>query len=950
MKRILFILLLLPFSVFCQGEANYWYFGANAGVNFNTSPPSPLTNGQLNTSEGCSSISDENGNLLFYTDGRTIWNRNHNVMSNADYFNGTGLLGDPSSTSSGLIVPHPTDANLYYVFTVDEPHHDNATNYPNQGPGTANGEYSDLPGSNVPQDDDGFNNGLNYSVVDMTLDGGLGNVISSEKNIHLITYDPSNSEEIKYKCSEKITAVKGSDCNSIWLLTHFIDKFYAFKIDNSGVNTSPVISQTGPAIPISSYRRAALGYMKVSPNGKKLIVAHNTKTYNQIGSNDAENGGVYLYDFDDLSGMVSNNLPLVENVNAYGVEFSMETKKVYATVTQNNNALLYQWDLESTDIPNSINNINGVSGNTATALQLAPNGKIYKPIISTARLAVINNPELDINQIDYSESISNGAINLQGAIATFGLPPFIQSIFSSRINIIDENSENIITKLDLCEDDSFTLAYTQNLDSSNTYTWYKNGNILNGENTEQLTISANPANTFPSSDTYKLIIDLNDGSCPLIGIANVTFHLKPEALDTSLNQCGYLDNHTSIFNLNEVKTEITSATNTTIEFYKNLTDAQSSMNLIENEDNFQNSENPQTIIAKVNSEYCSSYAQLELNVSQNSNLAPIDLTECPTDENGFENFNLNEVKIELLSINPNFIINFYENEEDAVLENNQINDLTSYQNTSAFQQTIFARIDNSNLCEDIVTINLLVQNSIPIENEEEIIYCLENLPDTIILESGIPDNQQSKYEYYWEPSQKTTSTIETNEITSHTVTVTDKISGCSKIKTINILASNKAKFNVDIDGFSYKNTVTIHLEEESLGKYIYSIDDQFSAYQEENIFQNVKPGPHIIYVKDLNGCGVASKEINVLGIMRFFTPNQDGINDTWHLLGRNNENIKNAEIFIFNRFGKLITSLSPTGKGWDGTFNGKQLPATDYWYSLKLNNGKTYKGNFTLKR
>ena len=84
--------------------------------------------------------------------------------------------------------------------------------------------------------------------------------------------------------------------------------------------------------------------------------------------------------------------------------------------------------------------------------------------------------------------------------------------------------------------------------------------------------------------------------------------------------------------------------------------------------------------------------------------------------------------------------------------------------------------------------------------------------------------------------------------------------------------------------------------------------------------------------------------------MKFFTPNQDGINDTWHLLGRNNENMKNAEIFIFNRFGKLITSLSPNGKGWDGTFNGKQMPANDYWYSLKLNNGKTYKGNFTLKR
>ncbi|MAN27216.1 MULTISPECIES: T9SS type B sorting domain-containing protein [Mesonia] len=950
MKIILLILLLLPFSVFCQGEANYWFFGENAGVNFNTSPPTAITNGQLETNEGCSSISDENGNLLFYTDGRTIWNRNHQVMSNANYFGGTGLLGDPSSTSSGLIVPHPTDSNIYYVFTVDEPHHDNASSYPNQGPGTFNGQYSDLPGSGVPQDDDGYNNGLNYSVVDMTLDNGLGNVIPSEKNVHLITYDPSDSEEIKYKCSEKITAVKGSDCNSIWVLTHFIDKFYAFQIDNAGVNLAPVISQTGPIIPVSSYRRGAIGYMKISPNGKKLIIAHNCKSYNPASSFDPQDGGVYLYDFDDSTGQVSNNLPLVENVTPYGVEFSEETKKAYATATQGDTSFLYQWDLEATDIPASISSINGLSDNTATALQLAPNGKIYKSVISTSKLGVINNPELDADQVNYSESISNGGIYLQGRTAIFGLPPFIQSIFSSRINIIDENAENMMTKLDLCEDESFTLAYTQNLNSNNTYTWYKNGDIINGENTEQLTIATNPSNNFPLSDTYKLSIDLNDGSCPLIGIANVTFHPKPQPLDISLTQCSYFDNNTSIFNLQEAKTAITSATNSTIEFYETLSEAENSIDPIENEENFQNTENPQTIIARVNSEYCFSYAQVELNVSQNSNLAAIDLTECPTNENGFENFNLNEVKNELLSINSNFVISFYENEEDAILENNEINNITSFQNTNAFQQTIFARVDNDNLCEEVVAINLLVLNSIPIENEEEVIYCLENLPEPITLESGIPNNQQNNYTYYWEPSQEISESIETNDIVTHKVTVTNKISGCSKTKTINIIASNKAKFDVDIDGISNTNTVTIHLKEESLGDYVYSVDNQFSTYQEENIFQNLKPGTHIIYVKDLLGCGISSKEFDVLEIMKFFTPNQDGINDTWHLLGRNNENMKNAEIFIFNRFGKLITSLSPNGKGWDGTFNGKQMPANDYWYSLKLNNGKTYKGNFTLKR
>ncbi|MFD2433230.1 hypothetical protein ACFSO9_06510 [Mesonia maritima] len=557
--KFLFLLLFTPFFSNAQGEANNWYFGQNAGITFNTSPPSVLTDGQLNTNEGCSSISDVNGNLLFYTDGRTVWNRNHQIMSNADYFGGNGLLGDPSSTSSGLIVPHPTNSDLYFIFTVDEPHHENAAAYPQQGPATSNGEYSDLqPGNGVPQDDDGFNNGLNYSVVDMSLNNGLGNILSTEKNIHLVTYDPNDSEEIKYQCSEKITAVKGSDCTSIWVLTHFINKFYAFKIDNTGVNTTPVISEVGPTIPISAYRRAAIGYMKVSPNGKKLIIAHNTKTYNQEGTSDVENGGVYLNNFDDNTGIVSNNIPLVENVNAYGVEFSMETKKAYATVTQGNNAKLYQWNLESNNIPNSITEITSISGfnqlNNATALQLGPDGKIYHSSIGNPKLNVINNPELDGNQVNYVTSVVDGAIPLNNREAAFGLPPFIQSIFSSRINIIND-TEEIVTKLSVCGSEDVDLDY-ENIPGA-SYTWKKNDVVLSNT-TSSLTVQAPSLGNSPIIETYSLSVDLNDGSCPLIGNAEITFNPFPTAEDATLTQCAVQSSpNSSIFNLTNANQSIT---------------------------------------------------------------------------------------------------------------------------------------------------------------------------------------------------------------------------------------------------------------------------------------------------------------------------------------------------------------------------------------------------------
>ena len=182
-KILLFFILCISIQTFAQNEASNWYFGKNAGLRFNagSGTVTAVTDGQLNTLEGCTSISDTDGNLLFYTDGQTVWNSLHQPMVNGDYFAGTGLLGDPSSTSSGLIVPKPQDPNFYYIFTVDEPHHDNASVYPNQFTGVYDS------GGSVPLVDDGFNNGFNYSLVDMSLNTGLGDIDPVEKNIPLVT-------------------------------------------------------------------------------------------------------------------------------------------------------------------------------------------------------------------------------------------------------------------------------------------------------------------------------------------------------------------------------------------------------------------------------------------------------------------------------------------------------------------------------------------------------------------------------------------------------------------------------------------------------------------------------------------------------------------------------------------------------------------------------------------
>ena len=159
--RLLFCLLFFVTLGYSQAEASHWYFGNGAGLIFDTNSGTVLSTNAatstISTSEGCSSISDLNGNLLFYTDGRNVWDKNHIIMPNANYNAGTGLLGDPSSTSSGLIIPKPGNTDQYYVFTVDEPHHQNAFAFPNQGPanvsGNAIGSYDS--GGSVPSADDG---------------------------------------------------------------------------------------------------------------------------------------------------------------------------------------------------------------------------------------------------------------------------------------------------------------------------------------------------------------------------------------------------------------------------------------------------------------------------------------------------------------------------------------------------------------------------------------------------------------------------------------------------------------------------------------------------------------------------------------------------------------------------------------------------------------------------
>lgn len=363
---ILVFLLLNFFSAFrAQNEAINWHFGYGAALSFSSNPPS-ISSGSLNTNEGCASISDAAGNLLFYTDGVTIYNQTHAVMAN-----GTGLFGHPSTTQSALIVKQPGTNNLYYVFTQD---------------------YFGDP------------NGFCYSIVDMNLAAGLGSV--TVKNASL--YAPS---------CEKIAAT--SHCNGLdyWVVSHDMNSnvFRSYLLSSAGINTlSPVLSTVGTTFTGLGFA----GQLKVSPNGKKLGTA-----IPETAS--GAQGGFEIYDFDPATGVVSNPLFLDSCVYAYGCEFSPDGTKFYGASLSNNE--IFQWDLCAGSHLNIIGSkytttVNA-SGNFGS-FQLAPNGKIYIALGSTSSISIIDNPNANGAACNYVHAAQSTAPNQ----TMLGLPNFVSSI------------------------------------------------------------------------------------------------------------------------------------------------------------------------------------------------------------------------------------------------------------------------------------------------------------------------------------------------------------------------------------------------------------------------------------------------------------------------------------------------------------------------------------------
>ena len=275
-------------------------------------------------------------------------------------------------------------------------------------------------------------------------------------------------------------------------------------------------------------------------------------------------------------------------------------------------------------------------------------------------------------------------------------------------------------------------------------------------------------------------------------------------------------------------------------------------------------------------------------------------------------------------------------------------------------QNVQVKVQNpiNTSCEAILNLPFVVdslpQIDLNADRSDDELICT-NLPAlTATLDAGVKTGiPVSDYTYQWYLDNaiiigETFPTLTVATGGEYTVEVTNA-KGCSRIRTINVAVSEIATLE-DIKVVDLADINTVEVLVSGDGNYVYSLDYD-DSFQESNFFPGVLPGIHQVYVKDTNGCGIIGPfEIYVLGIPKYFTPNGDGFNDTWNIKGVSATYNRNALIRIFDRYGKLIKQLSAIGAGWDGTFNEKPLPSDDYWYTITLEDNRTIKGHFALKR
>lgn len=563
---------------------------------------------------------------------------------------------------------------------------------------------------------------------------------------------------------------------------------------------------------------------------------------------------------------------------------------------------------------------------------------------------------------------------------------------SATISVTINQTPSIVTVPDYEECDNILIDN----DDTNGETVFtltnKNSDVLNGQtginvtyhDLESQAIAGTNAITSIHTANRVIYVRLTNTvtNCYATTSFNLVVNPKPISLnEISLKQCDDDTDARTYFNLTDANDIISTDTDLSFTYHNTQSGANNSNDLITNELNYF-SLNGNIVWARSETpKGCYRVTKVNLIVSTTqipASFNPAPLEECDDyvdatnlDNDGFDNFDLEIAFTQLIkdvfpiSQQPFLDITYYESYDDALLIRFPITNTTDYRNNTANAQTIWARVDSrlntDTGCKGIQELQLIVNPLPEVDLGVNFTLCVDPVTgigsEIIDATPSIPGS----YQYFWTPTNpdvdglgNESAQFNVTQGGTYSVVVTNTDTGCQNYND-SITAdfsSEPATFEATVvtPAFSSGLTTIECLATGGFGTYEYSLN--LIDWQTSPVFPDLPNGTYTAYVRDIQGCDIlAVSNLFAITYSNFFTPNGDGYHDTWNIVGLDDSYA--ANIFIYDRFGKLLKQISPNEIGWNGTFNGQLLPSTDYWFRIEYtenNVRKEFKSHFSLIR
>ncbi|MGB2043568.1 MAG: T9SS type B sorting domain-containing protein, partial [Flavobacteriaceae bacterium] len=654
-------------------------------------------------------------------------------------------------------------------------------------------------------------------------------------------------------------------------------------------------------------------------------------TFEQCDETDGNSDGVVLTNLRSFESTISANFTNEEFSYFTDATRSAESKISAPTA-------YYNTDIGGNPIMNSTIFVQVIS--------ILPEG-VYAPNGSCVRNAEIN-INVAVSQIKEDFMLDFDACELPPSTAQDGKTLFPPSIFDSLTN-------ELLREHPLFQESGVVIQYYPTLDDA----------ALKTNPIDQTSAYENP-NPKASGGGWVdeiwanvEVVGLNTISCiGLKKVANLHIERLPTAYAvTPFRECDDDDDGSYPFDTSRVYQELTQGqTNISVSYFD------TNYNLLFN-GVLPNpySTNDQTIIARVennpsnNTPSCYEETEIEFVVDDTPNFNPIPTLMLCDDSDGIMDdkaiFDTQSIETDILDGQTDIVFAYYDSNGNTLPS--PLPPLFTTSSTSIRVELISA-INSSCVSEGFVDFEVIKNPSFDLE--QQAVLCLNEES----VDIGIR-NPGDDYSFMWEHIDEnntvtvvgTTPSISVSKGGRYTLTATGLGPlACTTSKSIEVLTSELAKLSekdIVIGGFSStENTIEILVDNLGVGDYEYAVGD--GNFQDEPYFTQIRPGVQTISVRDKIGCGLSQVQVGVVGYYKYFSPNNDGINDTWQILGLKTTFNSLSNVYIYDRYGRFLARISGPDETWDGSYQGQPLPADDYWFKLELEDGRVYTGHFSLMR